>query len=326
MNKIIDQHNFTSDTFLVTGAAGFIGSNLCVELVAKGANVIGIDNLSFGNIELVEEILSNPRFRFYQVDILSESDLMPIMKGVDFVLHQAALGSVPRSFESPNDYYLNNVMGTMNLVNVARLSGVKKVIYASSSSVYGDLELLPKIENKLGNVLSPYAHSKRLVEEFAESYSNLFNFPMVGLRYFNVYGPRQDYSRQYPAVISAFVSSAIKGEELIVHGDGQQSRDFTYVMDVVQANLLSCFINTRLHSIYNVGVGEEHNLIQIINYLEETIDEKLILKFGDSRQGDVKRSLADISQINNDLIYIPNTKLKQGISLTYDYYKNKLVK
>jgi UDP-N-acetylglucosamine/UDP-N-acetylgalactosamine 4-epimerase len=318
--------DFEKITFLVTGAAGFIGSNISIDLINRGAYVIGIDNLSFGNKELLVDILNHERFTFYQIDILDYNEISNLMQGVDYVLHQAALGSVPRSFEFPMDYYKNNVIGSMNVMEAARLNNVKRVVYASSSSVYGDSKTLPKVEYDVGNVISPYAHTKKLVEDFANSYSRLFNYPITGLRYFNVYGPRQDHSRQYPAVIASFISKILTNQPIDLHGDGTQTRDFTFVDDVVSANLLACFDNETNHKVFNVAVGQENPLNGIINIITEITKTNLHINSLPNRFGDISRSLANITLIRNQLGFEPQFDIRQGIDRTISYYQTKLRK
>lgn len=316
--------DFKKLTFLVTGAAGFIGSNLSIDLISRGAKVIGLDNLSFGNKDLLTDILNHDLFSFYEIDILDFNELSKLMLGVDYVLHQAALGSVPRSFEYPMDYYKNNVLGSINVIEAARLNNVKRVVYASSSSVYGDSITLPKVEHEVGNVISPYAHTKKLVEAFANSYSRLFNYPITGLRYFNVYGPRQDYSRQYPAVIASFISKILTNQPIELHGDGTQTRDFTFVGDVVTANLLACFDNKTDHKVYNVAVGQETSLNEVINLITKMTKIKVLIKRLPNRLGDIPRSLANNMLIRDQLRFEPQFDIRKGIKQTIFYYKTKL--
>ena len=316
--------DFKKFTFLVTGAAGFIGSNLSINLISRGAHVIGIDNLSFGSKDLLVDILNHDRFSFYEIDILDFNELSKLMQGVDYVLHQAALGSVPRSFEFPMDYYKNNVLGSMNVIEAARLNNVKRVVYASSSSVYGDSETLPKVEDEVGNVISPYAHTKKLVEDFANSYSRLFDYPITGLRYFNVYGPRQDFSRQYPAVIASFISKILTNQPIDLHGDGTQTRDFTFVDDVVRANLFACFDNETEHKVFNVAVGKENSLNEVINIITQMTKTNVMINQLTNRSGDIPRSLANISVIRALLGFEPEYDLRKGIKETISYYQTKL--
>lgn len=324
---MIDSSIITSlkdSVFLVTGGAGFIGSNLCDYLVKHGAIVRCLDNFSYGSKENVSHLLKHKNFTLIEGDILDMGVCKTSMQGVDYVLHQAALGSVPRSFEYPQDYMEVNIMGSINLLEASRLNNVKRFVYASSSSVYGDSEDLPKVESNIGNAISPYALSKRIFEEIAYGYSHLYPIITVGLRYFNIYGPRQDFSRQYPAVIASFITKALKNEPLIVHGDGTQSRDFTFVEDVIQANLLSCFSDLPLKSnVYNVASAKEYSLNQVIQLIEEVIIQKLPIDYKPIRQGDIKHSLASIAKANDELKYQPKFTLKQGIQTTMNYYRDK---
>jgi UDP-N-acetylglucosamine/UDP-N-acetylgalactosamine 4-epimerase len=321
MIKILDQHNFNSERYLVTGAAGFIGSNLCIELVSRGADVIGIDNLSYGKIENLDEIIEKPNFRFIKLDILSEREIIIATQGIDYILHQAALGSVPRSFEFPDEYYKNNFLGTVNVINAARINNVKKVVYASSSSVYGDSLNIPRVEDNIGFPLSPYAHSKKLVEEFATVYSKLFDLDLIGLRYFNVYGPKQDSNRMYPAVIAAFCEKAIRGDSLIVYGDGNQRRDFTFVNDVVSANILAAITDTRGNKVFNVGTGMSTSINEIINIISGILKVKIDVKYEKERKGDVKESFASISKIRETLNFSNSYSLMTGIKQLIEYSK-----
>lgn len=317
LNKI----EFEKLTFLITGAAGFIGSNLSINLINRGAQVIGLDNLSYGTKDLLNGILDHERFSFHEIDILNFNELSELMSGVDYILHQAALGSVPRSFDFPLDYYKNNVQGSINVIEAARINNVKRVVYASSSSVYGDSTTLPKVEHEVGDVISPYAHTKKMVEDFASSYSRLYDFPITGLRYFNVYGPRQDHSRQYPAVIASFVSKILIGEPIDLHGEGKQTRDFTFVDDVVNANLLACFDTEIAHKVFNVAFGQENSLNDVIEIIKQLIKTNVSINQLPIRIGDIPRSLANINLISNQLAFKPKYDLLQGIKQTIEYYQ-----
>lgn len=250
--------------FLVTGGAGFIGSNLCEAITDMGCQVRCLDDLSTGREENVKMFMDRPEYTFIKGDIKDLDTCMKACEGVDFVLHQAAWGSVPRSIEMPLFYEQNNIMGTLNMMEAARQSGVKKFVYASSSSVYGDHPVLPKKEGQEGNLLSPYALTKRTNEEYGKLYKKLYNLDTYGMRYFNVFGRRQDPNGAYAAVIPKFIKQLLDGEVPTINGDGRQSRDFTYIDNVIEANLKACLASSDVAGqAFNIAYGGREYLIDI---------------------------------------------------------------
>lgn len=275
--------------FLVTGAAGFIGSNLVEALLNRGYKVRGLDNFSTGKRENLIDYLNHPNFKFVEGDIRDFHTCEVSCEQVDYVLHQAALGSVPRSMKEPLIYEDNNIKGTSNLMEAARLAGVKRFVYASSSSVYGDSLNLPKVEGDEGNMLSPYALSKKMNEYYGKLYTEVYGLGCIGLRYFNVFGRRQDPEGAYAAVIPKFVQTLLNNEAPIINGDGKQSRDFTYIENVIDANIKSCFAPTEATGkSYNIAYGGRENLIDLYHHLASLLDKRDISPvFGPERAGDI---------------------------------------
>lgn len=311
--------------FLVTGGAGFIGSNLCEALLEMGYTVRCMDNLSTGKREHVEMFLDNPRYTFIEKDIRDLEACMEACKGVDYVLNQAAWGSVPRSIEMPLLYEDINIRGTLNMMEAARQNGVKKFVYASSSSVYGDHPVLPKVEGQEGNLLSPYALTKRVDEEYGKLYKKLYGLDTYGLRYFNVFGRRQNPDGMYAAVIPKFIKMLLHDEVPIINGDGRQSRDFTYIDNVIEANLKACLASSdAAGNAFNVAYGGREYLIDIYYSLCEALDKKVEPNFGPDRIGDIKHSNADISKAKNLLGYAPDYDFAKGIALAIEWYKENL--
>ena len=251
-------------SFLVTGGAGFIGSNICEAILRLGYSVVCLDNLSTGKIENIQPFMDNANFKFIEGDIRDLDTCIDASKGVDYVLHQAAWGSVPRSIQMPLEYERINIMGTLNMLEASKINGVKKFVYASSSSVYGDEPNLPKTEGREGNLLSPYALTKRVDEEYAKLYTKLYGLETYGLRYFNVFGKRQNPNGMYAAVIPKFVKMLLNNEVPTINGDGKQSRDFTYVENVVEANLKACKAESKYAgNAFNVAYGGREYLIDV---------------------------------------------------------------
>ena len=311
--------------FLVTGAAGFIGSNLCEAILDMGYKVRALDNLSTGKQENIDMFLDNPNYEFIKGDIKDLDTCMKACKGVDYVLHQAAWGSVPRSVEMPLFYCKNNIDGTLNMLESARQNGVKKFVYASSSSVYGDEPNLPKIEGREGNLLSPYALTKRCDEEWAKLYTMHYKLDTYGLRYFNVFGRRQDPDGMYAAVIPKFLKQLINGEVPTINGDGKQSRDFTYIDNVIQANLKACLAPSEAAgSVFNIAFGSREYLIDIYYGLTKALGVDVEPNFAPDRKGDIKSSNADISKARDLLGYNPEYSFNDGIELTIEWYKENL--
>ena len=312
-------------TFLVTGAAGFIGSNLCEALLKKGCKVKALDDLSTGKQENIDLFLGNPNYTFIKGDIKDLDVCLKACEGVDYVLHQAAWGSVPRSLEMPLFYNKNNIEGTLNMLEAARQNGVKKFVYASSSSVYGDEPNLPKTEGREGNLLSPYALTKRCDEEWAKLYTKFYGLDTYGMRYFNVFGRRQDPDGAYAAVIPKFLKQLMRGETPTINGDGKQSRDFTYIDNVIEANLKACLApHEAAGEAFNIAYGGREFLIDIYYGLAKALGVNIEPNFGPDRKGDIKHSNADISKAKKLLGYDPDYSFEDGIQLAIDWYKANL--
>lgn len=311
--------------FLVTGGAGFIGSNLCEALLNKGYLVRCLDDLSTGIKNNVDMFLDNSNYEFILGDIREQSVCLKACEGVDFVLHQAAWGSVPRSIEIPLYYESVNIKGTLNMMEAARQMGVKKFVYASSSSVYGNHPALPKKEGFEGDVLSPYALTKKVDEEYGKLYSRLYELDTYGLRYFNVFGRRQNPDGAYAAVIPKFIKMLLNDERPVIHGDGKQSRDFTYIDNVIEANLRACQASHEVAGdVYNIASGGRESLLNIFYYLREALEKDIDPLFGPERPGDIKHSNADISKAVSCLGYNPSFSFKEGMALALEWYRNNL--
>ena len=311
--------------FLVTGGAGFIGSNLCEAILKMGYKVKCLDDLSTGKQANVDLFLNDPNYTFIKGDIKDLDTCMAACEGVDYVLNQAAWGSVPRSIEMPLFYEKNNIMGTLNMMEAARQQGVKKFVYASSSSVYGDHPVLPKKEGQEGNLLSPYALTKRVDEEFAKLYTRLYGLDTYGMRYFNVFGRRQDPDGAYAAVIPKFIKMLINGETPTINGDGMQSRDFTYIENVIVANLKACLApHEAAGNAFNIAYGGREYLIDIYHSLTRALGKDIEPNFGPDRAGDIKHSNADISKAREMLGYDPDYDFDSGLKLAIDWYVENL--
>ncbi len=311
--------------FLVTGGAGFIGSNLCEAILDLGYEVRCLDDLSTGKQANVDLLAGRPGYEFIKGDIKDLDTCIKACEGIDFVLHEAAWGSVPRSIEMPLFYEDNNIGGTLNMMEAARRTGVKKFVYASSSSVYGDHPVLPKVEGQEGNLLSPYALTKRVTEEYGKLYTKLYGLDTYALRYFNVFGRRQDPDGAYAAVIPKFIKMLINGETPTINGDGKQSRDFTYVDNVIEANLKACLApKEAAGNAFNVAYGGREYLIDIYYNLCSALGIEREPNFGPDRPGDIKHSNADISKAKNLLGYDPDYSFEKGIALAIDWYKANL--
>ncbi len=322
--------------WLVTGVAGFIGSNILEALLLLDQNVVGIDNFSTGfraNLEDVRTLVSAPQwknFRFVEGDVSSLAQCREIMSGVDHVLHQAALGSIPRSIANPVATNAANVDGFLNVLTAAKDEGVKTFVYATSSSVYGDDQKLPKTEDSIGMPLSPYAASKRINELYASVFSRTFGMKCVGLRYFNVFGKRQDAYGEYSAVIPKWIATMIKSETVAINGDGLTSRDFCYVQNVVQMNILATMVeNGRENSVYNVAIGQRTSLIELYEEISDALRDNDIkfekdLVFRDFRVGDIRHSQAQVRSAMEELCYAPTRNLKKSIRETVSWYVDKM--
>lgn len=311
--------------FLVTGSAGFIGSNLVEAILNLGYQVRGLDNFSTGKKENVEEFIDNPNYEFIKGDIRDLDTCMKACENVDFVLHQAAWGSVPRSIEMPLFYEEVNIKGTLNMLEAARQNNVKKFVYASSSSVYGDEPNLPKKEGREGNLLSPYALTKRVNEEYAKLYTRLYGLDTYGLRYFNVFGRRQNPDGAYAAVIPKFIKQLLNDTSPTINGDGKQSRDFTYIENVIEANLKSCMASSEsAGEAYNIAYGGREYLIDIYHLLASALQKEIKPKFGPERKGDIKHSNADIGKAKSMLGFYPSWSFERGIKEAIEWYKENL--
>ncbi len=321
-----------SSKILVTGAAGFIGSNLCETLLDFGSTVVGLDNFATGHKKNLSYIINNPDFTFIEGDIRNLDDCNKACDGVDFVLHQAALGSVPRSINDPITSNDVNVGGFLNMLVASRDAGVKRFVYAASSSTYGDSKSLPKIEENIGKPLSPYAITKYVNELYADNFKKSYDLDTIGLRYFNVFGRKQDPNGAYAAVIPKFVMQFMKHESPVVNGDGSFSRDFTYIDNVIQMNL--CAITSEnadaLNNVYNTAFGERTTLNELTSLLKEYLSEfdaaiaNVEVKFGPERKGDVPHSLASIDKAKKLLKYDPKFDMKSGLKEAVKWYWNNL--
>lgn len=312
-------------TFLVTGGAGFIGSNLCEAILKLGCRVRCLDDLSTGKQENADLFADESNYTFIKGDIKDLDTCMDVCEGVDYVLNEAAWGSVPRSIEMPLFYCANNIQGTLNMLEAARRKGVKKFVYASSSSVYGDEPNLPKTEGREGNLLSPYALTKRCDEEWAKQYTRHYGLPTIGLRYFNVFGRRQDPNGAYAAVIPKFIKQLMNGERPTIHGDGQQSRDFTYVENVIEANLKACLAPKEADGeAFNVAYGGREYLNDIYHGLTKALGVDIEPIYGPERPGDIKHSNADISKARRLLGYDPEWSFERGIQAAIEWYRENL--
>lgn len=311
--------------FLVTGGAGFIGSNLCEAILKLGYKVRCFDNLSTGKRENVDLFIDNPNYTFIEADIRDLDACMKACAGVDYVLNQAAWGSVPRSIAMPLLYEDINIKGTLNMMEAARQTGVKKFVYASSSSVYGDHPTLPKTEGQEGNLLSPYALTKRVDEEYGKLYTKLYGLDTYGLRYFNVFGRRQDPEGAYAAVIPKFIKQLLNDEQPTINGDGKQSRDFTYVENVIEANLKACKApHEAAGQAFNVAFGGREYLIDIYYNLCKALGKDIEPIFGPDRAGDIKHSNADIAKAEKLLGYEPEWSFERGITAAIEWYRENL--
>jgi UDP-N-acetylglucosamine/UDP-N-acetylgalactosamine 4-epimerase len=315
---------------LVTGGAGFIGSNL-VQALLKDDRITAVkvlDNLETGRFANISNCKSHSRFEFIEGDIRDHAICLGAAEGIDIILHQAALGSVPRSVKDPITTHEVNATGTLNIFNAAREANVKRVVYAASSSTYGDHPGLPKVEDKIGSPVSPYGVTKLVNELYAKVFSQLYQMEFIGLRYFNVYGPHQNPAGPYAAVIPLFIKSILSDQSPVINGTGDTSRDFTFVADVVQANLLAMFTeNTAaLNQVYNIAKGEQTTLNELFEMLKKISGKKINAIHGPERSGDIKHSLADISKAKRLLGYDPSTSPLDGLRKTFEWYKeNSLI-
>ena len=317
---------------LVTGGAGFIGSNLCEKLLHLGNKVVCLENFATGKRENIKEFLNDPNFTLIEGDIRKLEDCLKATKGVDYVLHQAALGSVPRSIKDPITSNEVNVSGFLNMLVASRDNGVQRFVFAASSSTYGDSESMPKVENVIGKPLSPYAITKYVNELYADIFSKTYGLETIGLRYFNVFGRKQDPNGAYAAVIPKFVSQLMKGESPVINGDGNYSRDFTYIDNVIQANLLSIVTTNvkAINTVYNVAYGDRNTLNDLMRYLKEYLSEfdskisNIQVINGPNRDGDIPHSHASIKKAKENLNYNPQFTLQQGLKEAVKWYWENL--
>jgi UDP-N-acetylglucosamine 4-epimerase len=326
----LTQYNTTEineHSFLITGGAGFIGSNIVEYLLKYNAKKVRVlDNFSTGKHANIEQFKSNPAFELLEGDIRDFETCKKAVDGMDFVTHQAALGSVPRSINDPITTNDVNITGFLNMLVAARDAHVKRFVYAASSSTYGDHPALPKVEEIIGNSLSPYAVTKYVNELYASVFSKTYDFHAVGLRYFNVFGPRQNPNGPYAAVIPLFIEAALKNEAPAINGDGETSRDFTFVENAVQANV-KAMLNTAIsqHQVINIAFGERTTLNELWFKISELTGVDKQPQYKDERRGDVKHSLADISKAYNLIGYKPNISVIDGLDIAVDWYKSNLI-
>lgn len=317
---------------LVTGGAGFIGSNLCEALLDLNAKVVCLDNFSTGKRENITFLEKNKNFSLVEGDIRNLETCKKAVEGVDYVLHQAALGSVPRSIKDPITSNEVNVSGFLNMLVASKEASVKRFVYAASSSTYGDSQSMPKIEEVIGKPLSPYAITKYVNELYADVFSKTYGLETIGLRYFNVFGRKQDPNGAYAAVIPKFVSQLMKGESPVIKGDGTYSRDFTYIDNVIQANILSLVSENKesLNTVYNVAFGDRNTLNDLVTYLKEYLSEfdtaiaNIEIKYGPNRAGDIPHSHASIEKAKHYLKYNPQYSLQLGLKEAVKWYWENL--
>lgn len=309
---------------LITGGAGFIGSNIVEALLTdeRVSLVRVLDDLSNGSLDNLQEFLDHPRFEFIQGDICDYATCTRAMQGIHRVSHQAALGSVPRSIHNPMRSTEVNVLGTVNVMHSAVEAGADRVILACSSSTYGDSPTLPKVERTIGNPLSPYAVTKYAIEQFADVFRRAYGLNYIGLRYFNVFGPKQSPTNPYAAVIPLFCKAFLDGNAPVINGDGLTSRDFTYVDNAVQANMLGLFSENEnaLNQVYNVACNEQVTLNEMVGYLQQVSGKSITPQYGPEREGDVRHSLADVTKIRTHLGYTPKVRFREGLVNVYRWY------
>jgi UDP-N-acetylglucosamine 4-epimerase len=310
--------------FLVTGGAGFIGSNLVEYLLKYGAKEVRVlDNFSNGFRKNVALFADNPALRVVEGDIRDRQTCIDACQGIDVVLHQAALGSVPRSINDPITTNDVNVGGFVNMLVGAKEAGVKRFVYAASSSTYGDHQALPKVEDRIGKPLSPYAVTKYANELYADVFGKTYGMEIIGLRYFNIFGPRQDPNGAYAAVIPLFIDAVLEGRPPRMNGDGGQTRDFTFVENCVQANIKAALVDSKeaVNQVYNVAVADRTSLNDLFNILKAEAGSDIVPEYGPDRAGDIRDSLADISKAKNLLGYAPQVRIQEGLQKTLEWFK-----
>ena len=315
---------------LITGGAGFIGSNLVSALLQDDRVLLVrvLDNLATGSLTNINEFLPHKKFQFKEGDIRNYETCFQACTDIDLISHQAALGSVPRSINDPLTSNEVNVTGTLNIFNAAKENSCKRVVYAASSSTYGDHQGLPKVEEIIGNPLSPYAVTKYVNELYARVYAELYGMQIIGLRYFNIFGPKQNPDGPYAAVIPLFAEALLKNIAPTINGDGSHSRDFTYVDNAVEANILSLFTTNKeaINQVYNIACGQQISLLELFTILRKEAGSMLEPVYGPERTGDVKHSLADISKAKKHLGYNPATSVQEGLIKTFNWYKEQFNK
>jgi len=313
---------------LVTGGAGFIGSNLCEFLLDLGTNVTCLDNFSTGYKNNIEDFIGNPNFKLIEGDIRDYSDCLKSTKNIDYVLHQAALGSVPRSIKDPQTTNEVNISGFVNMIMASKENNIKRFIYAASSSTYGDSKNLPKVEDKIGNPLSPYAITKYVNELYSNVFSKIYGLDLIGLRYFNVFGKKQNINGPYAAVIPKFIDKLLKYEQPVINGDGKYSRDFTHINNVIHMNMLAITTKNKeaLNNVYNTALGDRTSILELFNLIKKNLIkydsnvEMIKPIFGPIRSGDVPHSQASIERAKKLLEYLPKTYIDEGIEKTVDWF------
>jgi UDP-N-acetylglucosamine 4-epimerase len=310
---------------LVTGGAGFIGSHLVEHLISlpQVTVVRVLDNISTGHLKNIESFRSNEKFEFVEGDIRDYDTCHSACLGMDLISHQAALGSVPRSLSDPLTTNAVNITGTLNIFTAAKANNIKRIVYAASSSTYGDHPGLPKVEDAIGKPLSPYAVTKFVNELYAEVYAKVYGLQLIGLRYFNIFGPRQDPNGAYAAVIPLFMKAVLDNEPPTINGTGEHSRDFTFVANAVQANTKALFTDNKeaINEVYNIACGEQTSLNELFQNIKQIAGSDLVPIYGPERAGDVKHSLANISKATNFLGYYPEVTIKEGLKATFEWYR-----
>jgi len=326
-DKQFQTQDISKSTFLITGGAGFIGSNIVTYLMKFNAGkVLVLDNLSNGYLSNIEQFIGKSNFEFIEGDITDLETCKKVMEGVDYISHQAALGSVPRSIENPVATHLANATGFLNILTAAKDSNVKRIVFASSSSVYGDSKELPKKEENIGRQLSPYAVSKHTKELYAKVFADVYGLDVIGLRYFNIFGPNQNPSGPYAAAIPLFMDAVLKNESPYINGDGEQSRDFTFVENAVQANVKALFSDKEVKGkIVNIACGGRVTINELFNSIKKVVGNDVQPIYREDRPGDVKDSLADISLAQDLIGYNPEFGIDDGLAITTEWFKKEFL-